>query len=95
MQFKDKIKSKDETFVMNSFVTSLHFYWYKKIKNHFSRLFKENHTIKVSGGVGHNIVLNTLLKKDFPNLDATPHCGDEGLSIGALRWGMWMMHKKN
>ena len=94
MQFKEKMNSQDETFVMNSFVTSLHFYWYKKIKNHLSRLFKKNYTIKVSGGVGHNIVLNTLLKKDFPNLDATPHCGDEGLSIGALRWGVWTMHRK-
>lgn len=86
--FKNKLSFKEDLLIKNSFVTSLHYYWYKKIKNHLKNIFKKNDCFSISGGVGHNIILNTMLKKDFPNLIATPHCGDEGLSIGALIFGM-------
>jgi len=82
--FKKKINSKDESFISNSFVTSLHYYWYKKLRRHLSNNFNKHDKIGVSGGVGHNIILNTMLKEDFPNYTPTPHCGDEGLSIGAV-----------
>lgn len=55
------------------------------------RIFDEfvldsNSKIVYSGGVAQNIVWNTELRKRYPNLIIPPHCGDEGLSLGALQW---------
>ena len=86
INFKEKFKDKQN--VENNYVTSLHHYYHKKIRNHLKRIFNKNEHITFTGGVGHNIILNTFLKNDFPNFEPQPHCGDEGLSIGALRWGL-------
>jgi len=86
-QFKNKIKVKDEALKMNSFVTSLHHYWFNKIRRHLLKEFDKQTKFALTGGVGHNIILNTMLKEVFPKFEATPHCGDEGLSIGAVIYG--------
>ena len=78
----------------NNYVTSLHFYWYKKIRNFLKRHFNANDKICASGGVTENIVINTLLKKDFPKYEPIPHCGDEGASIGALLYGLKFFNVK-
>ena len=77
----------------NNYVNSLHFYWYKKIKNILENHFQKNDIIHASGGVTENIILNTLIKKDFPNYEPIPHCGDEGSSIGALIYGLKNFYK--
>lgn len=82
--FKDR-----ETFdIVCDYVCSLHHLWYKELFNILKDYFDKNDEIYFSGGCGHNIVLNTLLKKTFPKFEPTPHCGDEGASIGALLWGL-------
>ena len=50
----------------------------------FGRLFEKDEIIHYSGGVAHNVVWNTKLKKAFPNLIVAPQCDDEGISLGAL-----------
>ena len=46
----------------------------------------KNAVISYSGGVAQNVVINTELKKEFPNLIIAPHSSDEGLSLGAIEW---------
>lgn len=42
--------------------------------------------ISYSGGCALNVVWNSYLKDTFPNLVIPPHCADEGLSLGALKF---------
>lgn len=86
VNFKKKFQDKKN--VENDYVASLHHYHYKKIRNHLRMIFHKDEHITFTGGVGHNIILNSLLKNDFHNFEPQPHCGDEGLSIGALMWGL-------
>lgn len=72
----------------NDYVTSLHYYWFEKFNKILKKHFNYEDEIYISGGVGHNIIVNTLLKKNFKNIKPTPHCGDEGISIGALVFGL-------
>jgi len=84
--FKNKFKDVPLEKICNNYVTSLHYYWYKKIKRHLKNYFTKKDRISFTGGIGHNIVLNTMLKKDFVNFEPVPHCGDEGTPIGAIVW---------
>ena len=52
----------------------------------FSRHANKNDRISYTGGVAQNVIWNTKLKEHFPNLIIPPHCGDEGLSLGALEF---------
>ena len=52
----------------------------------FKQYCNKEDRIFYSGGVAQNIVWNTELKKEFPNLIIPPHCGDDGLSLGAIEW---------
>jgi carbamoyltransferase len=45
-----------------------------------------NETITYSGGVAHNVCVNTQLRKNFPNIVIPPHCADEGLSLGCVEF---------
>jgi len=45
-----------------------------------------NAHISYSGGVAQNVIWNTSIKNKFNNLIIPPHCGDEGLSLGALEF---------
>jgi predicted NodU family carbamoyl transferase len=86
--FAKNFKGIPQEQVCNNYITSLHYYWYKKIKRHLKNYFTKKDRISFTGGVGHNIVVNTLLKEDYPHFEPVPHCGDEGTSIGALIWGI-------
>jgi carbamoyltransferase len=86
--FAKNFKGVPQEQVCNNYITSLHYYWYKKIKRHLKNYFTKKDRISFTGGVGHNIVVNTLLKEDYPHFEPVPHCGDEGTSIGALIWGI-------
>jgi carbamoyltransferase len=56
------------------------------ILDFFRSYAKPTDTISYSGGVAQNVIWNTLLKKEFPNLVVLPHCGDEGLSFGGMEY---------
>jgi carbamoyltransferase len=43
-------------------------------------------TISYTGGVAQNVIWNSQLKRAFPGLEVIPHCGDEGLSLGAIEY---------
>lgn len=86
--FCDQFKENTYEQNCNNYVSSLHHYWYKRIRNLLKKHFTQKSKIYSSGGVVENIILNTLIKKDFPNYHPTPHCGDEGTSIGALIYGL-------
>jgi len=53
---------------------------------HFKKYANKNDVIFYSGGVAQNVIWNTILKEEFPNLIIPPHCGDEGISIGGIEW---------
>jgi len=53
-----------------------------------------------SGGVAQNIIWNTKIKKEFPNLFVVPYASDEGLSIGGMeflrrKFGLPKLHIEN
>lgn len=50
----------------------------------FSKYAKKTQLINYAGGVAHNVIWNTELKKKYPNLEILPHCGDDGISLGGL-----------
>lgn len=52
----------------------------------FKKYANKNDIISYTGGVAQNVIWNTKLKKEFPNLIIPPHCADDGLSLGALEW---------
>lgn len=52
----------------------------------FKRYANKNDKITYSGGVAQNVIWNTKLKKEFPNLVIPPYPGDEGLSIGGIEF---------
>ena len=56
------------------------------ILNHFKKYAKPEDVVGYSGGCAQNIIWNTLLKQNFPNLVIYPHCGDEGISLGGIEF---------
>ena len=42
--------------------------------------------ITYSGGVAQNTVVNTKLKKQYPNMVIPPHCPDDGISLGCVEY---------
>ena len=52
----------------------------------FKRYVNTNENIGYSGGVAQNVIWNTKLKNNYPNLIIMPHCGDEGLSLGGIEY---------
>jgi carbamoyltransferase len=52
----------------------------------FKKYADKNSRITYSGGVAQNVIWNTRLKKEFPNLHIPPHCSDEGLTIGGIEF---------
>ena len=69
-----------------SWMATIHKKTGELLVDYFKKFFKENDSIGYSGGVAQNVIWNTLLKTNFPNLKILPYCADEGLSIGALEY---------
>jgi carbamoyltransferase len=63
---------------------------HKKVEIELVRLFKKyckkNDVIFYTGGVAHNVIWNTALKKEFPNIIIPTFCNDEGLSLGCVEY---------
>lgn len=67
-----------------NYARTLFYHFENIILKFFKENFKRNDIIFYSGGVAMNVLWNHTLKKEFPNLIIHPHCGDVGLSLGAL-----------
>lgn len=71
--------------------TTVHYYMGEVLIKFFQKYAKKDEVISYTGGVAQNIVWNTKLKQEFPNLVIPPHSGDEGLSLGAIE----LLRRKN
>jgi len=58
----------------------------EKIRDFFARHFTSQDKITFSGGVAHNVLINQTLNDHFVNLAIPPCVGDEGLSLGAMKY---------
>tara|TARA_B100000941_G_scaffold106613_1_gene74561 strand:+ start:493 stop:2019 length:1527 start_codon:yes stop_codon:yes gene_type:complete len=67
------------------FVTTAHNTLVEEHLNLFRENYKPGQQVSYTGGVALNVVANDTIKKEF-DLKIPPHCGDEGLSIGALAY---------
>lgn len=67
-------------------IHTLHFRVGEILVDFFSKYCSSNDIISYTGGVAQNVIWNTKLKKKFPNLTITPHCNDEGLSLGIVEY---------
>lgn len=52
----------------------------------FKKHVKPNEKVGYSGGVAQNVIWNTELKKQYPNLVIYPHSSDEGQIIGVFEY---------
>ncbi len=68
------------------YLRTLHDYMEVAFPKFFKKYAKSNDVITYSGGVAHNVCINTEIKKQFPNLIIPPHCNDEGLSLGCIEF---------
>lgn len=71
--------------------TTVHHYMGEVLVKMFQQYASQGEVISYAGGVAQNIVWNTRLKQEFPNLIIPPHSGDEGLSLGAIE----LLRRKN
>ena len=56
----------------------------EKLEEFFSKWCTDDEEFNYSGGVAHNVVINEILNKKFPNMRIPPSIGDEGQSLGAM-----------
>mgnify|MGYP003138280146 FL=1 len=68
------------------FLRTTHKYAEEKIPDFFKKHIGSKPDITYSGGVAHNICVNTELKKTYKNMVIPPHCADEGLSLGCVEF---------
>jgi len=69
-----------------NFLKTIHHFAESKIPDFFSKFVEKNTEFSYSGGVAHNICINTSLKQKFPNMIIPPHCADEGLTLGCVEF---------
>jgi len=69
-----------------NWVRTIHFRAGEILVDFFSKYCLPTDTILYTGGVAQNVVWNYTLKKKFPNLIVSPHCSDEGLSLGIIEY---------
>lgn len=55
-------------------------------KEHFLKYSTSSDVIGYSGGVAQNTIINSVIKKERPNLHIPPHCNDCGLSLGIIEF---------
>ena len=75
-----------QTNVCNDYVKTLH----EIIKNnhlkYLKSFFSKEEKFLFTGGISQSIILNTHLKKHFPNMIVTPHGYDGGISLGLINF---------
>jgi carbamoyltransferase len=67
-------------------INTVHYSIGEMLVDFFSKHANPNDTIVYSGGVAQNVIWNTKLRENFPNIIIPPHCADDGLSLGALEF---------
>ena len=67
-------------------ISTVHDYIGDLLVDFFNKYCNTNDLIYYSGGVAQNVIWNTKLKNNFPNLIIAPHCADEGLSLGGIEY---------
>ena len=73
-------------FNLINFLNTVHYFAETKVPTFVSKYFNSETQFTYSGGVAHNICINTKLKENFPNMIIPPHCADEGLSLGCVEF---------
>tara|TARA_Y100000592_G_scaffold92202_1_gene153568 strand:- start:3019 stop:4518 length:1500 start_codon:yes stop_codon:yes gene_type:complete len=73
-------------FNLINFLSTVHHFAESKVPSFVSKYFTNDTAFTYSGGVAHNICINTKLKENFPNMIIPPHCADEGLSLGCVEF---------
>ena len=68
------------------FLRTVHDYMEEAFPKFFLEHEDPTNVITYSGGVAHNVCINTKLKRNFPKLIIPPHCNDEGLSLGCVEF---------
>lgn len=76
----------DKKFDKLNWIRTVHYYVEKIIIQHFKKFVSKNEKFTYSGGVAQNVIWNTAIRNEFPNVIIPPHSNDEGLSLGALEW---------
>ena len=69
-----------------NFLHTLHKYTEEKMPPFFQKYLASNEEITYSGGVAHNVCVNSKLKKVFKKIIIPPHCADEGLTLGGVEF---------
>jgi len=68
------------------YVRTLHDCMEKTFPKFFKERADKHQVVTYSGGVAHNVCINSEIKKELPNLVIPPHCNDEGLSLGCVEF---------
>ena len=66
-------------------IRTIHFKIGNLLVDFFKKYANKYDIISYSGGVAQNVVWNTQLKNNFPNIIIPPHSSDEGISLGAIK----------
>lgn len=75
---------KDEQQTLINLSYMLHVFAEEKLPEYFKRYADTNEHITYSGGTAQNTVVNTYIRRQFPNLHIPPHCPDDGISLGCV-----------
>jgi carbamoyltransferase len=67
-------------------IHTIHFRVGEILVDFFSKYCSPSDIISYTGGVAQNVIWNSKIKNKFPNLVVTPHCNDEGLSLGIIEY---------
>jgi carbamoyltransferase len=71
-----------------------HFICEQIIPNFLKSLSESNECISYSGGVAHNILINSKIREWNKNVIIPPHCGDEGISLGQVELLRQIYHQE-
>lgn len=69
-----------------SFVKNITYKTSQELLKLLKIVFNPEDKFSFTGGVAQNLILNNAFKTNFPNMEVLPHVGDEGLSLGGLKY---------
>jgi|TARA_R100000149_G_C5876699_1_gene140607 carbamoyltransferase len=78
--------TKASAYMYLDFLRTVHDYMEEAFPKFFLEHEDPTNVITYSGGIAHNVCINTKLKQNFPKLIIPPHCNDEGLSLGCVEF---------
>lgn len=63
-----------------------HLFMQEKLPEYLKQHIHPNETFTYSGGTAQNTLVNTEIRKSFPNVIIPPHCPDDGISLGLVEF---------